>query len=131
MDIGHTTSLLAILDDDKAVQSAVKDLIESVGLSTLCFDSAEEFLDSGARHQAACLIADIGMPGISGIELQARLKAEQCWIPIIFSAAVRTLTCAPGGTFSRLDEPTAFASAVTVSRSSHDAVPDLTASATA
>src|SRR5690348_14184068 len=87
MDIGHTTSLLAILDDDKAVQSAVKDLIESVGLSTLCFDSAEEFLDSGARHQAACLIADIGMPGISGIELQARLKAEQCWIPIIFLTA--------------------------------------------
>jgi FixJ family two-component response regulator len=87
MEIGHTTSLLAILDDDKAVQSAVKDLIESVGLSTLCFDSAEEFLDSGARHQAACLIADIGMPGISGIELQARLKAEQCWIPIIFLTA--------------------------------------------
>src|SRR5580693_7117041 len=80
-------SLLAILDDDKAVQSALRDLIESEGMSTLCFDSAEQFLDSRARHQASCLIADIGMPGMSGIELQARLKVEQCGIPIIFITA--------------------------------------------
>jgi FixJ family two-component response regulator len=80
-------SLLAILDDDKAVQSALRDLIESEGMSTLCFDSAEQFLDSRARHQASCLIADIGMPGMSGIELQARLKVERCGIPIIFITA--------------------------------------------
>ena len=80
-------SVLAILDDDKAVQSALQDLIESEGMSTICFDSAEQFLDSRARHQASCLIADIGMPGMSGIELQARLKAEQCAIPIIFITA--------------------------------------------
>jgi FixJ family two-component response regulator len=80
-------SVLAILDDDKAVQSALQDLIESEGMSALCFDSAEQFLDSRARHQASCLIADIGMPGMSGIELQARLKAEQCGIPIIFITA--------------------------------------------
>src|SRR6201998_2568685 len=79
-----TATLLAILDDDKSVQSALQDLIESAGLSTLCFDSAEQFLDSGARHKAACLIADIRMPGMSGIELQAKLKAERCRIPIIF-----------------------------------------------
>jgi FixJ family two-component response regulator len=84
MKIEHTPSLLAILDDDKSMQSALKDLIESEGMSTLCFDSAEQFLDSGARHKAACLIADIRMPGMSGIELQAKLKAEQCRIPIIF-----------------------------------------------
>jgi FixJ family two-component response regulator len=53
-------------------------------MSTLCFDSAEQFLDSRARHKAACLIADIRMPGISGIELQANLKSERCPIPIIF-----------------------------------------------
>jgi FixJ family two-component response regulator len=80
-------SVLAILDDDKAVQSALQDLIESGGMSTLCFDSAEQFLDSRARHQASCLIADIGMPGMSGIELQTRLKVEQCGIPIIFITA--------------------------------------------
>jgi FixJ family two-component response regulator len=80
-------SLLAILDDDKSVQSALQDLIESEGMSTLCFDTAEQFLDSGARHQASCLIADIGMPGMSGLELQARLKLERCRIPIIFITA--------------------------------------------
>jgi FixJ family two-component response regulator len=87
MMIEHAPSLLAILDDDKSVQSALQDLIESEGMSTLCFDSAEQFLNSGARHQAACLIADIGMPGMSGIELQARLKVERCGIPIIFITA--------------------------------------------
>jgi FixJ family two-component response regulator len=84
MKIEHTPSLLAILDDDKSVQSAVLDLIESEGMSALCFDSAEQFLDSGAKHWAACLIADISMPGMSGIELQAKLTAERCRIPIIF-----------------------------------------------
>jgi FixJ family two-component response regulator len=87
MKIEHAPTLLAILDDDKAVQSALRDLIEAEGMSTLCFDSAEQFLDSRARHQASCLIADIGMPGMSGIELQARLKVEQCRIPIIFITA--------------------------------------------
>jgi FixJ family two-component response regulator len=84
MKIEHTPSLLAILDDDKSVQSAMQDLIESEGMFAVCFDSAEQFLDSGAKHKAACLIADIRMPGMSGIELQARLKAERCRIPIIF-----------------------------------------------
>src|ERR1700756_843748 len=84
MKIEHTPSLLAILDDDKSVQSALQDLIESAGMSALCFDSAEQFLDSRARHNAACLIADIRMPRMSGIELQAKLKAERCRIPIIF-----------------------------------------------
>jgi FixJ family two-component response regulator len=84
MKIEHSPSLLVILDDDKSVQIALQDLIESAGMSTLCFDSAEQFLDSGARHQATCLIADVRMPGMSGIELQAKLKAERCRIPIIF-----------------------------------------------
>jgi FixJ family two-component response regulator len=87
MNTEHARSLLAILDDDKGVLGALRDLIESEGMSTLCFDSAEQFLDSRARHQASCLIADIGMPGMSGIELQAHLKAEECAIPIIFITA--------------------------------------------
>jgi FixJ family two-component response regulator len=84
MKIEHTSSLLAILDDEKSVLSALQDLIESEGMSTLCFGSAEQFLSSGARHKVACLIADIRMPGMSGIELQATLKADRCQIPIIF-----------------------------------------------
>jgi FixJ family two-component response regulator len=87
MKIEQAPSLLAILDDDKSVQRALQDLIESEGMFTLCFDSAEQFLHSSARHQASCLIADIGMPGMSGIELQARLKVEECGIPIIFITA--------------------------------------------
>jgi FixJ family two-component response regulator len=65
----------------------LQDLIESDGVSTLCFGSAEQFLDSEARHKAACLIADIRMPGMSGLELQAKLKAETCPLPIIFITA--------------------------------------------
>ena len=84
MTTQHTANPLAVLDDDKSVQRALQDLIESEGLSALAFDSAEQFLDSEARHHAACLIADIGMPGMSGLELQAILRAEQCRMPIIF-----------------------------------------------
>ena len=87
MSIGQNSRLIAIVDDDESVQSALQDLIESDGLSTLCFGSAEQFLDSEARHKAACLIADIRMPGMSGLELQAKLKAETCPLPIIFITA--------------------------------------------
>jgi FixJ family two-component response regulator len=79
--------LVAIVDDDKSVLTALEDLVESEGLSTLCCGSAEQFLDSGAQRKAACLIADIRMPGMSGLELQARLKADRCRIPIIFITA--------------------------------------------
>jgi FixJ family two-component response regulator len=84
MGIEHNSSVLAILDDDESVRSALQDLMESEGLSALCFGSAEQFLDSRARQEASCLIADIRMPGMSGLELQARLKSERCAMPIIF-----------------------------------------------
>ena len=83
----QSSKLIAIVDDDKSVQSALQDLVESEGLSTLCFGSAEQFLDSGAQRNATCLIADIRMPGMSGLELQAKLKADRCRIPIIFITA--------------------------------------------
>ena len=87
MGIEHNSTLLAILDDDRSVRNAVQDLIESEGMSALCFDSAEQFVDSGAKCKVACLIADLRMSGMSGVELQAKLKAEQCRIPIIFITA--------------------------------------------
>jgi FixJ family two-component response regulator len=87
MGIEHNSSVLAILDDDESVQIALQDLIESEGLSALCFGSAEQFLDSTARYEASCLIADIRMPGMSGLELQAQLKSERCPLPIIFITA--------------------------------------------
>ena len=61
--------------------------MESAGLAARCFGSAEEFLESDERNQTACLIADIRMPGMSGLELQAKLKAEGSRIPIIFITA--------------------------------------------
>ena len=87
MSIGHNSRLVAIVDDDESVQRALQDLIESDGLSALCFASAEQFLDSEARNKAACLIADVRMPGLSGLELQAKLKAERCRIPVVFITA--------------------------------------------
>ena len=83
----QSSRFIAIVDDDRSVQIALQDLIESEGLSTLCFGSAEQFLDSGAQHKAACLIADMRMPGISGLELQTKLQAERCRVPIIFITA--------------------------------------------
>jgi FixJ family two-component response regulator len=70
-------------------------------MSALCFSSAEQFLDSQARSKVACLIADIRMPGMSGLELQAKLKAERCRIPVIFITArgdseMRTLEVGDG-----------------------------------
>jgi FixJ family two-component response regulator len=87
MSSEQSSQFIAIVDDDTSVQTALQDLIESEGLSTLCFGSAEQFLDSGAHRKAICLIADIRMPGISGLELQARLKVDRCRIPIIFITA--------------------------------------------
>ena len=87
MNSESSSRFIAIVDDDRSVQTALQDLIESEGLCTLCFGSAEQFLDSGAQHKAACLIADIRMPGMSGLELQSKLKAERCRIPIIFITA--------------------------------------------
>jgi FixJ family two-component response regulator len=82
-----SSKLVAIVDDDQSVQNALKDLMESVGISAMCFGSAQEFLASDERNQTACLIADVRMPGISGLEMQAKLKAEGSFIPIIFITA--------------------------------------------
>jgi len=79
-----SSQLVAIVDDDRSVQNAVKDLMESAGLEARCFGSAEEFLEPDQRYQMACIVADICMPGMSGLELQARLNADGSQIPIIF-----------------------------------------------
>ena len=87
MDTQENTKLIAIVDDDDSIRSALQGLLESAELPAQSFASAEEFLKSGQRHQIACLIADIRMPGMSGLELQAKLNSERCKIPIIFITA--------------------------------------------
>ena len=84
MQLKHSTDLLAILDDNTSFRNAMQDLIEAEGMSALCFSSAEQFWGSDARFTAACLIADIRMPGMSGLELQVKLNTDRCTIPIIF-----------------------------------------------
>jgi FixJ family two-component response regulator len=87
MDTQRKTKLVAVVDDDHSMRSALQGLLKAVGLPSQAFASAEEFLKSGQQHQTACLITDIRMPGISGLELQARLNAEHCRIPTIFITA--------------------------------------------
>jgi FixJ family two-component response regulator len=87
MDVQCETQLIAVVDDDESVRSAIHGLLKSAGLKTQLFASAEEFLQSGQQSETGCLISDIRMPGMSGLELQARLAAEDCRIPIIFITA--------------------------------------------
>jgi FixJ family two-component response regulator len=81
------STFVAIVDDDDMMRGALQGLLKAVGLPTHVFASAEEFLSSGHQHDTACLIADIRMPGMSGLDLQARLNAEQIRIPTIFITA--------------------------------------------
>src|SRR6266478_7906552 len=81
------TSLVAVVDDDDLLRDALRRLLKASGLGAVSFESAEALLNSGRLPEIACLIADVRMPGISGLELQARLKAERCPVPIIFITA--------------------------------------------
>jgi len=81
------TNLVAIVDDDDLMRGALQGMLKSVGLRSQAFASAEEFLKSGQQGQTACLIADVRMPGMSGLELQAELNDEQHRIPTIFITA--------------------------------------------
>jgi FixJ family two-component response regulator len=87
MPADRKSRLIAIIDDDEAMQDSMRDLLEAAGLVARCFGSAEKFLESDLHTRAACLIVDIRMPKMSGLELQARLKKEECSIPIIFITA--------------------------------------------
>jgi FixJ family two-component response regulator len=83
----RATRVVAIVDDDRSVLSSLKDLMESAGLSAWCYESAEAFLVSDQRHRTTCLVTDVRMPGMSGLELQAQLHGEGSRIPMIFITA--------------------------------------------
>ena len=87
MAIRKRETMVAIVDDDDLMRSALQGLLKSVGLPAQAFASAEEFVKSGQQHQVGCLVADIRMPGMSGLELQAKLNADHCRIPTIFITA--------------------------------------------
>jgi FixJ family two-component response regulator len=85
--IAQESGLVAIVDDDELMRGALQGLLKEARLPARAFASGEEFLRSAAQHLSSCLIADIRMPGMSGLDLQARLNAEQIPIPIIFITA--------------------------------------------
>lgn len=87
MSANINTGIVAIVDDDESMRAAIEDLLSSAGIKATSFASAEQFLLSGLRNETACLISDIRMPGMTGLDLQAKLVAEGNRIPIIFITA--------------------------------------------
>jgi FixJ family two-component response regulator len=80
--------IVAVVDDDPSMLRATADLLNALGFSTKIFASAQEFLDSGTATQADCLLLDINLPGVSGFELQRRLKLSGSPLPVIFMTAL-------------------------------------------
>ena len=79
--------MVAVVDDDESFRNALQRLLRSAGFRVRSFASAEDFLKSGQPHETGCLVADIRMPGMSGLDLQAKLNADHCPIPTIFISA--------------------------------------------
>jgi FixJ family two-component response regulator len=87
------TPLVAIVDDDKSIRNATQDLLKAAGFSTATFADAESFLGSASRASAACVVADMRMPGRSGLELYQELVASGRGIPtVIITAHPQELT---------------------------------------
>jgi FixJ family two-component response regulator len=87
MALQEPSTFVAIVDNDDVLRGEVQASLNHAGLPARAFASAEEFLHSGQQHRTACLITHIRMPGMSGLDLQARLNAEQIRIPTIFITA--------------------------------------------
>ena len=79
--------MISIVDDDKSVREATKSLLRSLGYGAAAFASAEDFLESDQVNDTSCLITDVQMPGLSGVELQSRLIAQGHRMPMIFVSA--------------------------------------------
>ena len=87
MASGQKEKIVAVIEDDESYRVAVQRLLQSAGLPAQSFGSAEDFLNSGKQYETGCLITDIRMPGMSGLDLQSRLNADHCPIPTIFITA--------------------------------------------
>ena len=81
------TPLVSVVDDDQSVRESLAGLIRSVGLAVKVFESAEEFLTSDQVRSTDCLILDVRMPGMDGLELQRQLKTSNPELPVIFITA--------------------------------------------
>lgn len=79
--------MISIVDDDQSVREATRGLVRSLGYEAALFGSAEEFLDSPQMQDTSCLITDVQMPGLSGVELQSELISNGHSLPMIFMTA--------------------------------------------
>jgi len=113
--------LISVVDDDRSIVEAIVSLLESVGYTAAGFVSAQEFLNSPHLRRTACLILDVRMPGIGGLELQRRLAAENIHTPIIFITASGELEVSAkalsGGAVAFLRKPFSQESLFTALRS--------------
>lgn len=104
-----TTRTIIGVDDDVRIRESLASLLQSVGFASFVFPSAEEFLRSGKLAEASCLITDVRMPGMDGIELQVRVRLLRPELPLIFVSGhfdheIRRRALA-GGAFGLLDKP--------------------------
>lgn len=83
----HVAPLILVVEDDESMREALQSLLKSVGFRTAIFASAEDFLTEGNRHSADCLILDVRMPEMNGLELQHKLTTEKSRLPIVFISA--------------------------------------------
>ena len=108
--MGERTARLIIgVDDDLRIRESLQSLIESAGFAYLVFSSAEEFLQSGKLAEASCVITDIRMSGMNGIELQLCVRRERPDLPLIFVSGhfndeTRRKALA-GGAFALIEKP--------------------------
>ena len=87
LDPISTTNLVTIVDDDESVREALKGFLQSAGFAAEIFSSATDLLGSNVLDKTSCLIVDVHMPGMTGLELQCRLSNNQSRIPVIFITA--------------------------------------------
>lgn len=104
-----TVHIIVGVDDDVRIRESIESLVESAGFTSLVFPSAEEFLRSGRLKDASCLITDVRMPGMNGIELQLRIRLARPELPLIFVSGhfddeIRHKALV-GGAFALIDKP--------------------------
>ena len=85
--MGQSSPIVAAVDDDRRIRDSVQSMLESAGYEAVAFESAEAFLESGLLARVACVIADVRLPGIDGIALQARIRTERSGVPVVFVTA--------------------------------------------